>query len=78
MPSTPVRLAESRVSASQYIVESPAPSGLTDRWFEAGSLTQGVPGAAAQKVTPGRSRTRHSYKVYVLFYGGKVDVFTSW
>ncbi|KAJ6624294.1 hypothetical protein B0H10DRAFT_1943206 [Mycena sp. CBHHK59/15] len=58
-PTTPVRPRAARSTpttpqTSGYIVSSPSKVGVTATWFEAGALTQGVPGSSVR----GQGKTR--------------------
>ncbi|KAJ7278655.1 hypothetical protein C8J57DRAFT_1502500 [Mycena rebaudengoi] len=85
-PSTPVKTKKAHAApstptqSSGYIIQSPSKSGIFGSWFEAGALTSGVAGASAQNAvtsSPSCPRKKAS-KGYVIFYGGKVAVFTHW
>ncbi|KAJ7256423.1 hypothetical protein C8J57DRAFT_1235796 [Mycena rebaudengoi] len=60
--------------------ESLSKSGHTANWFEAGSLTQGIPGTSVQSTSPCHSRSNkgNKFAAYVIFYSGKVAVFNTW
>ncbi|KAJ7665346.1 hypothetical protein DFH06DRAFT_1323741 [Mycena polygramma] len=73
-PSTPRATARGRT----YAVDSPTKVGSTVCWLEAGALTQGVSGASVRATGKSHPRSRKKSEAYVVFYGGKIDVFTVW
>ncbi|KAJ7221987.1 hypothetical protein B0H12DRAFT_1078309 [Mycena haematopus] len=75
VPRTPVR----RAPTTGYIASVPAvnspgqiDSVHTDDWFEAASFSQGVSSGSVVRAS-GQNR-----KGYVIFFGGRVGVYTSW
>ncbi|KAJ7106116.1 hypothetical protein C8R43DRAFT_963445 [Mycena crocata] len=82
-PSTPRRKTASvhvdiaDVPASSYMASTPGKTIVTFSWFEAGALTQGVPGAGVQGSSPQKPRKAHA-KAHVVFFGGEIDVFENW
>ncbi|KAJ7752279.1 hypothetical protein B0H16DRAFT_1723625 [Mycena metata] len=72
-PSTPQ-------TGAQYEYTSPTATGRTLSWFQAGALTQGVPGASVRTVRghPSRSHSTRRAAAYAVFFGGEIGVFTSW
>ncbi|KAJ6480182.1 hypothetical protein C8R45DRAFT_1100770 [Mycena sanguinolenta] len=65
-------------SARSYVVDSPAKTGCVASWFEAGSLTVGVPGASVHGVGRSRRTRKGPAAAYVVFFGRQVGVFTEW
>ncbi|KAJ7702597.1 hypothetical protein B0H16DRAFT_1748213 [Mycena metata] len=83
-PVTPVRpSAPSPPSCSQppsgsgYAVRTPTGTTTTVSWFEAGSLSQSVPGSSAHRLNSRRPRKTRAV-AYTVFYGGQVGAFTDW
>ncbi|KAJ7709327.1 hypothetical protein B0H16DRAFT_1745867 [Mycena metata] len=78
--TSPLPLATSlRTQGRSYIVESPTKSGRVVGWFEAGSLTQGVPGKTSVRSVGSRHKNRKPRSAaWAVFYGGEVGVFTVW
>ncbi|KAJ6619638.1 hypothetical protein B0H10DRAFT_2216701 [Mycena sp. CBHHK59/15] len=82
-PTTPVRPRAARSTpttpqTSGYIVSSPSKVGVTATWFEAGALTQGVPGSSVRGQGKTRLRRKSPAGAYTVFYGGEVGVFEKW
>lgn len=87
-PATPVKVRTTKSSPTTpqrtaanggYDVESPTKVGCVVTWFEAGSLTQGVPRASVRASSGGCRRSRKAAaNVYAVFYGGEVGSFEEW
>ncbi|KAJ7041934.1 hypothetical protein C8F04DRAFT_1176591 [Mycena alexandri] len=64
-----------------YQYSSPARSGLTADWqprHTAAAATQGVSHGRPQLLTPTKSRSRRKKAAYVVFYGRRPGVYTTW
>ncbi|KAJ7164856.1 hypothetical protein C8R43DRAFT_1122735 [Mycena crocata] len=72
-PSTPARPRQ-----AVYSVSSPSLSGYTTNWLQAGTATQGVPGASVGTITQSPKTRAPSPGAYVVFFGHVVAVFERW
>ncbi|KAJ7201936.1 hypothetical protein B0H12DRAFT_1244119 [Mycena haematopus] len=66
-----------RSSATVYAFTTPAESGTTTQWSEAGTLTQGSPQSSVRLLYK-RKRSRPKRVAYVVFHGVRIGVFDQW
>ncbi|KAJ7771302.1 hypothetical protein DFH07DRAFT_1057672 [Mycena maculata] len=87
-PSTPVQQRISKSSPStahmvgrgrEYIVQSPVQgTARVFNWFDAATLTQGIPGASVLKAGSSRRSRKPRAGAFAVFFGGAVGVFEKW